>query len=594
MHLEYAVLRWLLGLSLLTEPELATLCQAPLKSVQEAVRHLRHAGWLYQCRLSDPDASGDDVVAVSAAGLRYLRDNPAFAQDALGEVASWQCSLRVVGEAVAQAAVTRATNRAIVAVAQAAQDADLGSLTWASRIADRGADPSDGGLRPRMPWGHAEVRWQSDGWEARFAVYADSHLVPSAQRRRTLAAWRREIRGARGIAADAPILILTRRPLERAFWKTLHKQAADRHGSRALPEIGLAQWHDARGPYAIDEPVWWTPRRGRWLALSDLVHWQAVPGDEDAEPWPQSELPRLGSVTAARKAMERPPRRASRGQRTAALALRLSEPEHRIVDLLADEPWLAATDIARIEDDPREMVQRRLVGLAQRGVASAARADDGPRWVLRTPGRDLVAARAGFVRRSTQFAEWTSLLSLDEPPTEVKEHQACVSRAVGLLAAAARRDGWSMTWYTEGYWTRELQQKRPRPDGFFFLRRADGEPLWGLLEYERALPGGKSPTKKLAAWVQWYAERRWRRIFGKPPLLLFVYGDYGRAPGSLVRAVEECSPSLPICVGHEHTLDEHGLDGEVWSRAGGGPAVSALALARAAVEAASSPPSADR
>ena len=102
------------------------------------------------------------------------------------------------------------------------------------------------------------------------------------------------------------------------------------------------------------------------------------------------------------------------------------------------------------------------------------------------------------------------------------------------------------------------------------------------------------PGDKLAEWVQWYAERRWHRIFGQPPLLLFVYGDYGRAPGSLVRAVEACSPSLPICVGHERTLDEHGLDGEVWRRAGGGPAVSALALARAAVEAASSPPSVDR
>ena len=94
--------------------------------MQEAERHLRRAGWLYRCSLTDPDASGDTVVTVSDAGLRYLRDHPAFAQDALGEVASWQCSLRVVGEAVAQAAVTRAINRAIVAVAQAVQDADVG------------------------------------------------------------------------------------------------------------------------------------------------------------------------------------------------------------------------------------------------------------------------------------------------------------------------------------------------------------------------------------------------------------------------------------------------------------------------------------
>ena len=447
----------------------------------------------------------------------------------------------------------------------------LGSITWASRIADPEAAPSDGGLRhdalggmPRCAGSQVGARHGSPSMPIATSYPWHSVGEPGGVARGDPPS---AVDRGQGAHPDPDSPPNRTRCLGHAGGQgcgrtRLQRIAVDRAGLSGMTRAG---------PYAIDDPVWWTPRRGRSLALDDLMHWQAVPAAEDAEPWPPSELPRLGSVTAARKAMERPPRPRDQGPADGGTRAALSEPEHRIVDLLAEEPWLSATDIARIEDDPREMVQRRLLGLAQRGVASAARRPTmGRGGCCAHPPRPGGGTR-GFLRRATQFAAWTSLMSLEEPPTEVNEHQAGVSRARGLLAAAARRAGWSMTWYTEGYWTRELQLERPRHDGMFLLQRGGRRVPVGLLEYERALPGGDSPLNKLAEWAQWYAGRRWHRIFGQPPLLLFVYGDYGRAPGSLVRAVEACSPSLPICVGHELTLDEHGLDGEVWRRAGGGP-----------------------
>ena len=602
MPIEECVVRWLLGLPLLTERELATLCRVPPKSIRKAVGSLREAGWVFGLTLPASNPLGEYVLAVSDRGMTALRLNPAQAEDALGEVAWWQCSQRMVSAAVAQEYVTRTANRAVAEAAYAVSEGGSGEIAWASLLPSPSAQGElplssfDGELPPWVLPGHAEVRWQAGGQEAWFALYCDSGHAPTVAWERLRARWRK-VRSESQIVAEAPILIVCQRDHDLEVWDALIRETSPRRSPDDLPQVGLALASDVLAPYAIDDCVWLMPRRGEWLSLADLVSWHAVddagalPADEDAGPPQHRQPPQVGSVAstvAARRAIEVPRPQAGKPQQTAAIVLRLSEPELGIATMLASAPWLSARDIARIEDDPEQLVERRLAILEETGLALVAPASGGPRWALRPLGRDLLAARVGFLRSPRWFANKASLHFENEAPATVPGHTAAVSRMIGLVAAAARRDGWQLaSWFDERYWRRELQSGAPRPDAMVVLRGPNAERLIVLCEYELALPGRQLEERKLAPWQQWYTARRWSderirgALLGAPPLLLFAYGDEGRAPGSLVRAVEATPARYPICVGHEDLLAEYGLTAAVWRAAGGGT-VAPLALARAA------------
>ena len=592
MPLENRVVRWLLALPLLTEYELATLCRASLESVHEAVSALREAGWLFELRLSGSDIPGDSdehALAVSDAGMESLLNKREQAEAALGAVAWWQCSQAAVHDAVARAPITRALNRAIAEVAAGIEDAGLGAVTWAFVVP--ASTPHD------LPWstpaGQAAVCWRAGSHVSWFGIHVESGLAPSVTWGRLRAQWR-TARARSTVAAQAPVLVVCPRAHDFFIWYSLLRSASRQDQDLPVVTLGLAR--EVLGEHAYSAEVWFDHRRRQWLGLLAYLRWFAADDADPAQAQEDGDGPpprvRPGEVggtaaaTASRHAIEDPPARASRRQRTAAVALRLSAGEHRIANWLATTPWLSANDVARIEDAPRELIRRRLRVLKEAGVAFVAASSDGPRWALRQAGRDLVAARAGFPRDRGGFAGEAALQWWDEPPDSVSGHEAAVSRMISLLAAAARRDGWVLTaWFDQRYWRRELRPGRPRPDAMVVLEGPDGERLIAICEYERANPGLESAVLKVAPWRAWYKDAAWEHeqiaaaMGYQAPLLLFVHGDYGRAPGSLVRAVRALPDDLPACVGHEDLLVRYGLDAPVWGAAGGGTA-SPIALAQ--------------
>ena len=595
--IETRIVRWLLALPLLTEHELATLCRVSLESVHQAVSTLREQGWAFELRLSGSDLRGgadERVLAVSDRGMTALQGNREQAEAALRAVAWWQCSPSAVRDAVAQAPVTRAVNRAIAAAAAEIEQGELGAVTWAFVVPPASARHE---LPPSTPAGQAAVCWRAGPYVSWFGIHIDSGLAPSAAWRRLRAQWRTASERS-VVAARSPVLVVCPRDHDVRVWESLLRRSASRQDPDELPRVALAVASDALGSHACNDRAWSDPRRGEWEELLDHVRWFAADdadpvqtAEDDVGPPPRQRPPWIGGAAvaaASRRAMEYPPARASGRQRTAALALRLSAGEHRITGWLASTPWLSAEDIARIEGASPLLIRRRLRVLRDADVAFVAESSDGPRWALRPAGRDLVAARAGFPRDRGRFAREASLQWWDEPPDSVSGHEAAVSRMIGLLAGAARRDGWTLTaWFDQRYWRRELQSRRPRPDAMAVIEGPARERLIAICEYERANPGRQSAARKVAQWWGWYAEPRWDNeqirvaMLDRYPLLLFVYGDYGRAPGSLVQAVESLPASIPACVGHEDLLDKYGLDAPVWRTAGGGTA-SLIARARSA------------
>ena len=70
-----------------------------------------------------------------------------------------------------------------------------------------------------------------------------------------------------------------------------------------------------------------------------------------------------------------------------------------------------------------------------------------------------------------------------------------------------------------------------------------------LLEYERVQRSGDYGLRKIAAWIDWFREERWRPRFGVPPLVLIVTGrDSARArEGALWRALSAAPDSIRHC-----------------------------------------------
>ena len=598
---ERRVLRWLLALVLLTEDDLAVLCRVPPDSVHSAVGTLRAAGWLFGLTVPGStfsDEHAEHVLTLTPTARTMLDRDFDRAQGVLLEVAWWQCPDRAFEAAVAQAPVTRAAARAVVAMARAVDAAGRGALSWAALLPEptaQGRLPTGAyDLPPDTPGGHVEVRWEDGAQEVWLGIYVDSGLAPSVAWQRLRARWRR-VREQSRAAASARLLILCRNAFDLAVWNRLLYQAADGVEPDDLPQVSLALLRRAQSEYMLEDRVWFIPRFGRWRSLSDHVRRRerdddAAPDAEDTAPPAHEQWPEIGTATeaaAARRALERPGPRATKLQQLVALGLQLSGAEHHITDLLARAPGMSVTDIVRYSGDPAPLVRRQLRVLRDAGVAMVGPSEDGPRWALLPAGRDLVAARAGFVRGHRAFATAAALQPQGEPTEPVSAHQAGIGRMIGLIAAAARRtSSWRLVaWYDEWYWQRELRRRAPRPDALVVLEGPDRAQLVFVCEYEHAVPGRQQADRKVQTWATWHLDRDWSNdlrgvMRNAAPLVWVIYGDAARAAGSLVSAVEALLARFPIVVGPIDRIDApDGLHARVWRQAGGGGTTSVLARA---------------
>ena len=583
--IEHRLLRWLLCLPLLTDIELSVLCRIALPGVRVGLRNLRVAGWLFERTLSDPSSPDDHVYALSARGVEALMASPEAAAASLDEVAWWQCSLSAVALAIAQAPMTRGLNRSVAALAGAIAASRAGSMTWAAPQPT--ARHNAVALRPRMPWGSIEMRWQAGDQEARAGLHFDSALTPVGVRRRLLSAWQqRHVRDASTIV-DAPVLIVCEQRRGIASWSELYRRMAERRSASDMPRLLLGLAARVSVPYGIDERVWYAPMRGRRVSLLEMLLWQRSPSldyNPILEPKAARNItpPKIGHQRDAQAAVEYVGSlgaRATAARRIARVALTLDRGDHRAAAWLASQPWMSPSDLSAVEQVSEAVAARRFDVLAREGVA--LRSDDN-RWALTTTGMQLAAARRGMANAPRTFRKETSCVFTDESPEIAPAHDAGISNCMGLVARSAQSSGWSLTnWMDERYWVHEIDHTSPRPDAAFILRR-DGEEIAGCIEYEQSQARGARFSEKMESWRDWYAEERWRGVFPRAPVLLVVLGagNAERQAGRRWQEVGNMPAHLPVCAANIADFGRDGLDGAIWHPSGGGPSVSAIDVAR--------------
>ena len=371
------IVRVLHRLPLCTAAELAALCSLAPVTLREDLRRLIKAAWVERINLTDPDwerASGrEQVYALSEAARRELLADLARAEADFGPLALWQLRPRSVPDAITAAPITRAAIHCLAQLAMTLARKRDGRLAWAAASPTPDAKQLLGDHDP-LPWGHYEGHWLLDEEDhtrvARFAIHVDHFRVPPRQRGVRVRRWYRlgeSIRSTmRSTMHFAPLLILCETEQDELLWDDACRRATGR-GILGYPTIVTATIASATEPWGPDDEIWRrvglsadSPR----VPLSQLLRTSAVA--IDGRPVDQGDEP-LRQLESKARARMLP-------QRAAALSLRLTSYQHRVIELLARHRWLSARDLGRICGVTYEHADRECRTLTPgrgRGVACA-------------------------------------------------------------------------------------------------------------------------------------------------------------------------------------------------------------------------------
>lgn len=263
----------------------------------------------------------------------------------------------------------------------------------------------------------------------------------------------------------------------------------------------------------------------------------------------------------------------------------LKPSEKRVLDLLADWPWIAPGDLAallgvsasrlsqvlaRLEElglVVRVALGGRRLALSDRALALVARRDRASvtlsrrRWSAEAvdgTGEDDWRAIAGT--RSRQLARYI-------------DHTAGVHWFLARLASQARpEDGWEVAQLdpphrAARYFRYSGALRSVHPDAFGLLRR--GEDAWPFfLEWERRALHPSTMATRLAPYLRYYATDRPMADHGVVPALLVVFEDTVAPTHFLRVAREEIARSgsePPLWVASSDDLDRAGPLGPAWS-----------------------------
>ncbi|MCY3507115.1 MAG: replication-relaxation family protein [Chloroflexi bacterium] len=337
--------------------------------------------------------------------------------------------------------------------------------------------------------------------------------------------------------------------------------AASAPGFLALERDAVASGPDAR--------VWRTASGSPWLSLREVLAHAARRGA-----WPQEEP--LARATVPRDLGPCTLRKAP----APLLPAMLGTARKRVLDLIADWPWIAPADLGVLlgvsarqtsqllyplrEASLVARVEGRLA-LSDRGLALLARRDRAAanlalrRWSTRPRDRHAPPAWRNVTgRRSRQL-----LRTID--------HTAAVHGFVAALAAQSRDEGWEIDQLDPPHRASRYFRHRDRlhsvhPDAFGLLRR-EGERRAFFLEWERRAIRPSTMAARLAPYLRYYASQRPTDDHGLRPEVLVVFEDELAADHFLRVAGRELTRTrvdLPLRVSQGAVLDREGPLGEAW------------------------------
>ena len=363
-----------------------------------------------------------------------------------------------------------------------------------------------------------------------------------------------------------------------------------RHARRLLATVPfpvlLALERDAlrAGP---GHPVWRPPSVRGLLGLRDALNYAARGAGLPAEREPaRATLPPDDLDTAPAAVMP-----------GWLLPARLGPAEKRTLDLVADWPWVAPSDLAVLLGLSRARLSRLVVSLEALGLVSRIPAAGG-RLAATERGLAVVARRdrtaVGLARSRWSPAPldagvpggWRDVRGRNSRQLlRHLDHTTAVHRFVASLAQQARADGWEVAQLdpprrASRYFRFKGRVRSVHPDAFGVLL-GGGEPWACFLEWERRAVRPSTMAARLAPYLRYYASQRPTDDHGVRPAVLVVLRDELTVDHFLRvarREIERARVDLPLGVSHEALVGAEGPFGDAW-RAPGGRAPIALRAA---------------
>ena len=323
---------------------------------------------------------------------------------------------------------------------------------------------------------------------------------------------------------------------------------------------------------STEDPVWRLETGGRF-SLGSMMKYVEPGTLPEEEPLDRPRLP--GDIVIPRQGLDVPDH---------LLPALLSPGEKRVMDTLANWPWITATDIGRLMGVSRARVSQYLERLVKGRIVSSFDEKKRSHLALTDWGLAVVARRdrtsVGSLRK-----QWSPELSKLGKPADWRyiagrrsgqlarnlEHTEAVHGFIAQVAKQARERGFQVVQFdpphraSRHFW-HDGKLRSIHPDAFGILRK-DGKNLPFFLEWERRAVRPSTMATRLAPYLRYYSSSQPVDDQGVKPLVLMVFDDPLVEARFLGVAREELAKKgikLPIWISHREALENQGPLGLAW------------------------------
>ena len=350
-----------------------------------------------------------------------------------------------------------------------------------------------------------------------------------------------------------------------------------RHTRRLLqkaPGLVLMALEEHIAYPSTQNPDWRTPSGGSNLALGDALSYVRPGGGVPAEePLARPRVPR--DLALPKTGLDLPDH---------MLPALLKPAEKRVMDILADWPWVTTKDLGALLGVSRMRVSQLLNRLVEGKLVSRVAAGKRHYLALTDWGLAVLARRdrtaVGRLRK-----QWSAEPSRSGDPVDWRniagrrsgqlarnmEHTEAVHWFISQVAVQAREQGFRVVQFdpphraSRHFW-HQGKLRSVHPDAFGILRK-DGKNTPFFLEWERRAVRPGTMADRLAPYIRYYSSHDPVDDHGAQPLVLMVFDDplvEARFLGVARSELAMTRVDVPLWVSHREALREHGPLGPVW------------------------------
>ena len=350
-----------------------------------------------------------------------------------------------------------------------------------------------------------------------------------------------------------------------------------RHTSRLLqkaPGLVLMALEEHIAYPSTENPDWRTPSGGSYLALGNALSYVKSGGGMPVEePLARPRVPR--DLVLPKSELDVPDH---------MLPALLKPGEKRVMDILADWPWVTTNDLVGMLGVSKMRISQLLNRLDEGKLVSRVTLEKRHYLALTDWGLAVLACRdrtaVGRLRKqwsaepskSAALLTWRNIAGRRSGQlARNMGHTEAVHWFISQLAVQARQRGFQVVQFdpphraSRHFW-HQGKLRSIHPDAFGILRK-DRKTTPFFLEWERRAVRPGTMAARLAPYLRYFSSHDPVDDHGAQPLVLMVFDDHlveARFLGVTRRELPNKRIKLPLWVSHREALEEHGPLGPAW------------------------------